>query len=148
MGQGRTQTHTEAVRRQYAGVRNLELQGFVDQFASDRFQEILSQSWIIVNTALREGLPRSFLEAASFKCAILSRVDPDGFASRFGHRVDDEDFAGGLRRLLKDDAWRSLGEAAHAYVSTKYGYESSIAQHLDAYARLVGPASLYSHPSH
>jgi hypothetical protein len=53
-----------------------------------------------------------------------------------------------LGRLLKNDAWRSLGEAAHAYVSTKYGYESSIVQHLDAYARLVSPASLYSQPSH
>lgn len=147
MGQGRTQSHTEAVRRQYAGVRNLELQGFVDQFASERFQQVLSQSWILVNTALREGLPRSFLEAASFKCAILSRVDPDGFASRFGHRVENEDFAGGLRLLLKEDAWRRLGEAAHAYVLTKYGYEAAIAQHLEAYERLVRPPSLYSQPS-
>jgi glycosyltransferase involved in cell wall biosynthesis len=144
MGQARSPAMTEALRRRYGGLSNLELQGFVDQFSSDRFQQILSQSWILVNTALREGLPRSFLEAASFKCAILSRVDPDGFASRFGHRVEGDDFAGGLRQLLKDGAWRSKGEEAHAYVSTKYGFESSITQHLEAYRRVVRPASLYS----
>ncbi|MFL5537114.1 MAG: glycosyltransferase family 4 protein, partial [Gemmatimonadales bacterium] len=97
MGQARTAELTEMLHRQYGGLPNLELEGFVDQFSSTRFQEILAQSWILVNTALREGLPRSFLEAAAFKCAILSRVDPDGFASRFGYRVEEDDFAGGLR---------------------------------------------------
>ena len=147
LGQARTQEHTEVLRRRYAGVHNLELQGFVDQFATERFQQILSQSWILVNTALREGLPRSFLEAAGFKCAILSRVDPDGFASRFGHRVENDDFTGGLRLLLRNDAWRGLGEAAHAYVSRKYGFEAAIAQHLEAYDRLVRPSPLYSQSS-
>ena len=37
--------------------------GFVDQFQSARLQSILSQSWILVNTSVREGLPTSFLEA-------------------------------------------------------------------------------------
>jgi hypothetical protein len=97
---------------------------------------VLSQSWILVNTALREGLPRSFLEAASFRCAILSRVDPDGFASRFGCRVENDDFAGGLKVLLQEGRWRRLGEKAQAYVSGKYGFESSINQHLEAYQRL------------
>jgi glycosyltransferase involved in cell wall biosynthesis len=140
MGQARTPEITALLHRQYGELPNLQLEGFVDQFASNRFQEVLSQSWILVNTALREGLPRSFLEAASFKCAILSRVDPDGFASRFGRRVDDDDFASGLDQLLKDGAWRSKGEEAHAYVSEKYGFDTSIAQHLEAYRRVV------SHP--
>jgi glycosyltransferase involved in cell wall biosynthesis len=138
MGQARTPEITALLHRQYGGLPNLELEGFVDQFSSGRFQEVLSRSWILVNTALREGLPRSFLEAASFKCAILSRVDPDGFASRFGRRVDDDDFASGLRELLKDDAWRRKGEAAHAFVSDKYGFEAAIAQHIEAYGQAVG----------
>lgn len=133
IGQARTASRTEELQRRYAGISNLELQGFVDQFSSDRFQQILSQSWILVNTALREGLPRSFMEAASFECAILSRVDPDGFASRFGHRVEHDDFAGGLRWLLADGAWRERGRQARAYVSSKYGFEPSVEKHLQAY---------------
>lgn len=137
MGQARTPEITALLRQQYGGLPNLELEGFVDQFTSTRFQEVLSRSWILVNTALREGLPRSFLEAASFKCAILSRVDPDGFASRFGHRVEDDHFAAGLRLLLQDGSWRRKGEEAHAYVSEKYGFEASIAQHVEAYSRAL-----------
>jgi glycosyltransferase involved in cell wall biosynthesis len=137
LGQGRTAARTASLRRQYAGIGNLELEGFVDQFSSTRFQQVLSRSWILVNTALREGLPRSFLEAAAFKCAILSRVDPDGFASRFGYRVEKDDFADGLRRLLKDDAWRRRGEEAHEYVTRKYGFEQSIQQHLAVYRQVA-----------
>jgi glycosyltransferase involved in cell wall biosynthesis len=137
LGQGRTAARTAALRRRYAGIGNLELEGFVDQFSSTRFQQVLSQSWILVNTALREGLPRSFLEAAAFKCAILSRVDPDGFASRFGYRVGNDDFAGGLRQLLKDEAWRRRGEEAHEYVTRKYGFEQSIQQHLAVYRQVA-----------
>jgi glycosyltransferase involved in cell wall biosynthesis len=111
--------------------------GFLDQFSSPEFHQLLSQSWILVNTALREGLPRSFLEAAYFKCAILSRVDPDGFASRFGRRVDNDDFAGGLRSLLAQDSWRGRGEAAHDYVAGRYGVEQSVSQHLEVYRRFV-----------
>jgi glycosyltransferase involved in cell wall biosynthesis len=148
MGQARTPALTELLQHEYGGLPNLELQGFVDQFSSPRFQETLSQSWILVNTALREGLPRSFLEAAAFKCAILSRVDPDGFASRFGQRVQDDDFAGGLRRLLESGGWRRKGEEAHAYVAEKYGFESSISQHVDAYRRVVRRSPLYSPASH
>jgi len=71
------------------------------------------------------------------ECAILSRVDPDGFASRFGHRVEDDHFAAGLRLLLQDGSWRRKGEEAHAYVSEKYGFEASIAQHVEAYSRAL-----------
>jgi glycosyltransferase involved in cell wall biosynthesis len=138
MGQARTSARTQALRRRYGKVSNLELQGFVDQFASEQFQQTLSRSWILVNTALREGLPRSFLEAAYFKCAILSRVDPDGFASRFGRKVENDDFAGGLSSLLAQGAWRRRGEEAHEYVSGKYGLEPSISQHLEVYQRLAG----------
>jgi glycosyltransferase involved in cell wall biosynthesis len=138
MGQARTTDQTEAIRRRFAHLPNLQMPGFVDQFSSQEFQQLLSRSWILVNTALREGLPRSFLEAAYFKCAILSRVDPDGMASRFGCRVENDDFAGGLRSLLAGDVWRARGEAAARYVSATYGVEQSVRQHLELY-RQVAP---------
>jgi glycosyltransferase involved in cell wall biosynthesis len=138
MGQARTSSRTDELRRRYGNQGNLELQGFVNQFSSEQFQHTLSRSWILVNTALREGLPRSFLEAAYFKCAILSRVDPDGFASRFGRRVENDDFAAGLRSLLAQNAWRSCGEEAQRYVADTYGVERSVDRHLEVYHRLLG----------
>ena len=44
---------------------------------SQRLSRILGRSWIVVNTAAREGLPNAFLEAAAHRCAILeSRWTP------------------------------------------------------------------------
>lgn len=141
IGQARTRARTATLRRRYAGLPNLEMPGFLDQFSSREFQLLLSQSWILVNTALREGLPRSFLEAGYFKCAILSRVDPDGFASRFGRRVENDDFVEGLESLLAQGRWRGCGEAAHDYVSGTYGVDQSVTQHLEVYQRLAGTRS-------
>ena len=71
---------------------------------------MLSQSWILLNTAVREGLPDSFVEAAGHKCAILSYVDPDGFASNFGYHAKNNDFEEGLTALLANDMWKEKGE--------------------------------------
>ena len=100
------------LRKRYGAIGNLELTGFLDRFASPRFAEILSKSWILVNTAAREGLPVTFLEAASYRCAIVSQVDPDGFASGFGYHAKAGDFETGLRTLLENDRWRARGEVA------------------------------------
>jgi glycosyltransferase involved in cell wall biosynthesis len=142
MGKGRTETNENDVRARWAGLPNVTLLGLVDQFADpERFWSTLGGSWILVNTALREGLPRSFMEAAGQGCAILSRVDPDGFASRFGHRVIDDDFASGLAKLLEGDRWRALGEAGRRHVAATYGLETAVDRHLDAYADALEAAA-------
>ncbi|MBM3517031.1 MAG: glycosyltransferase family 4 protein [Alphaproteobacteria bacterium] len=51
--------------------------GLIDQFASRRLFDILDESWIVVSTATREGLPNAFLEAAAHRGAILSNVASD-----------------------------------------------------------------------
>ena len=109
VGKGRTDDYDREMRQRYGTLPNVELPGFIDQFTSQRFFELLSSAWVLVNTSLREGLPRSFMEAASCGCAILSRVDPDCFASRFGFRADHDNFVEGLQWLLADDRWRALG---------------------------------------
>ena len=125
------------LRQRYGGIANLELTGFLDRFASPRFAEVLSRSWVLVNTAAREGLPVTFLEAASYRCAILSQVNPDEFASRFGCHAEAGDFEAGLRTLLSNDRWRACGEAACAYVGATHALDVVIDQHLDAYRSLV-----------
>ena len=71
----------------------------------------------MVNTATREAMPNAFLEAAAHGCAILSAVDPDGFASRFGWHVVRDDFAAGLAALLAHGTWRERGQAARRHVT-------------------------------
>jgi len=128
------------LRHRYGAIANLELTGFLDRFASPRFAEILSSSWILVNTAAREGLPVTFLEAASYRCAIVSQVDPDAFASRFGYHAEAGDFEAGLRHLLDDDRWRACGEAAYDYVRTTHALDVVIDKHLEVYRSLMRSA--------
>ena len=111
MGNAQGRRRDQGLRLRYGDIPNLEMTGFIDQFSSRRFEEILSRSWILVNTSELEGLPRAFLEAAFHECAILASVDPDGFASRFGYRVTDGNYSGGLQTLLNDSKWRGPGQA-------------------------------------
>jgi hypothetical protein len=111
--------------------------GAIDQFESDRLARIYERSWVLVNASAREGLPNTFLEAAASRCAILSTVDPDGFASRFGHHAADGDLAAGLRRLLDGGRWRDRGEAAGEFVKGVFETGRAIDAHLDAYHQVV-----------
>ncbi len=123
------------LRARYAGIANLEMPGIIDQFASGRLSEILGKSWVVVNTSLREGLPTTFIEAAAHRCAILSYLDPDAFASRFGRLAAPGMLADGLAGLLANDAWRGLGEAGHRHVRDVYSVEAAIDRHIAAYRR-------------
>jgi len=125
------------LRRRYSGIPNLELTGPIDQFTSNRVSEILAKSWILVNTSLREGLPTTFVEAAAHRCAILSYLDPDGFASRFGQVAQPGELAEGLRQLLRDDTWRGRGDAGYDYVRGVYSTEAAIDRHLEVYRQVL-----------
>jgi glycosyltransferase involved in cell wall biosynthesis len=128
---------TSALESRYAGLPNVEYRGFLDQFGSDEAQQVYDRSWVLVNTAAREGLPNSFLEAAARRCAILSEVDPDGFASRFGYCAKSGDFVSGLGWLLDQDRWRGLGESGAKFVRANFEMELAMRRHLDAYSRLL-----------
>jgi glycosyltransferase involved in cell wall biosynthesis len=125
------------LRERYGGVRNLRLIGVVDQFRSPALFDLLARSWILVNTAAREGLPTVFLEALAHRCALLSHVDPDGVASRFGEVVADDDFAGGLKTLLQSDSWRAKGLAGYHYVRANFEVDAVVDKHLAVYRALL-----------
>lgn len=127
---------TARLERLRAPLANVEYRGFLDQFGFDDAQQVLARSWILVNTSAREGLPNAFLEAGAHRCAILSEVDPDGFASRFGYRVTGGDFATGVERLLINDCWRGLGEAGMEFVRQNFEMDLAIRRHLAVYAKL------------
>jgi glycosyltransferase involved in cell wall biosynthesis len=137
VGSSRDAEFDRRLRGRYANLPNLEMTGHLDPFGSSRLSNLLSQSWIMVNTASREGMPNAFLEAAAHGCAVLSAVDPGGFTSRFGVRVNNDDFAGGLRELLQGQRWREYGERARAYVRATYEQELAIDKHLSVYRELL-----------
>ncbi len=129
--------YEDELRRKYSGVPNLEMTGTIDPFETDRLQRILSSSWVLVNTAAREGLPITFLEAAANRCAILSAVDPDGFASSFGHCVADGDMQKGLAFLLQQDRWAGAGRRGFEYVGATFSSAIAVGAHLEAYRNVL-----------
>lgn len=91
----------------------------------------------MVNTATREALPNSFLEAAAHQCAILSSVDPDGFASLFGYHAENDDFSRGLETLLKNGLWKERGKRGHEYVKETFEIDRAIDQHIAFYEQVL-----------
>jgi glycosyltransferase involved in cell wall biosynthesis len=137
IGNARDADFDRRLRSRYAHLPNLEMTGYLDPFSSSQLAALLSESWILVNTASREGLPNAFLEAGAHGCAVLSAVDPGGFTSRFGLRVNNDDFAAGLQELLQGEWWRECGERARAYVRATYEQELAIDKHLSEYRELL-----------
>ena len=137
-GKSRNLDWDQYLRSKYGDLPNVEMLGFIDQFKSDELSKTLGKSWIMVNTAAREGLPNAFIEAASHGCAILSAVDPDGFASRFGYHAKDDDFVDGLRALLHDDLWKERALLGREYVGEIFATDKAIDRHIAIYEEKTG----------
>ena len=133
VGKGQDSAYDAELRRRYGNLPNLEMPGFLDQFSGTALSDLLGESWVLANTAEREGLPTSFLEAFAHGCAILSRVDPDRLVSRFGEVVEADGFGAGLDRLLAGDAWRGRGEGGRRYVHEHYELGNVVDRHLAVY---------------
>lgn len=125
------------LRQRFRNVPNLEMPGLINRFREpERMHQLLSDTWIFVSTAVREGLPLTFLEAAAYGCPIISRVDPDQFATRFGKQVHDDDYAAALRSLLAE-APLEKGRAAYHYVRDTYETSRALIAHQEQYARFA-----------
>ncbi len=133
VGESRNKNYEKYLRSKYSNLNNLEIKGFVNQFNSDLVSNIFEESWILVNTAVREGLPNSFLEALAHRCAILSSVNPENVSERFGYHVTDDNFQTGLKKLLEANAWIEKGRAGQKYVSENYELNKAIAEHIRIY---------------
>jgi glycosyltransferase involved in cell wall biosynthesis len=137
IGKGRDNNFDNYLRKKYLGLKNLTMTGFINQFESGKISEILEKSWILVNTATREGLPNSFLEALSYKCAILSSLNPENVTESYGYYVKDNNFKKGLTKLLENDNWKIKGELGRQYVIENYELNRSIEQHVSIYKNFL-----------
>ena len=121
------------LRQQYGRLKNLEMPGLLNRFEQpEQMHQLLSETWVLVSTAVREGLPLTFLEAGAYGCAILSAVDPDQFATHFGKQVKDGDFVTALPQLLQESPLEK-GKLAHSYVKETYESSKALVAHLEQY---------------
>jgi len=110
---------------------NVRMLGHV---AGEEKRRVIASSWVLVNTSVHEGLPVSVLEALACAVPLLSTLDPEAIASRFGvfaGRHEGDGHAAlpalreGLRRLLYDPAERRrLGEAGRDWVRRTHNPEA------------------------
>ena len=87
-----------------------------------------SRAWVLLNTSIHEGLPITFQEALAFGVPIVSALDPDEVASRFGRFVGQElgdgmaavpRFVTALRELIGSKEPRtSLGNRGRNWVES------------------------------
>ncbi len=140
VGRAHDASYDARLRQRYGLMSNVELPGFLPRFGDDSLSALYERAWVLVNTSAREGLPYTFIEAASRDCAILSTLDPEGFASRFGyHAASDsqEELESGMRELL-GGAWLERGRLGGEYVRSTWSEEESINRHLSLYEGLLG----------
>jgi glycosyltransferase involved in cell wall biosynthesis len=97
-------------------------------------QAQLERGWVLLNTSLHEGLAVSYLEAFMHEMPLVSCVDTEGLATRFGRAIDRHPgdgmdalpaFENALRELITDHALRArLGRESRAWVEATHSRES------------------------
>jgi glycosyltransferase involved in cell wall biosynthesis len=137
VGQAHDVSYQQYLERQYFGLPNVEVTGFIDPFSDDTLSRILSRAWILVHPAAREGLPTAFQEASGHEVAILAFVDPGGYVSRFGWRLPDSasvaDMEAALRATIETGDWREKGKAGRAYNLKYHATPISVERHMKVY---------------
>lgn len=109
---------------------NLQMLGHVGEAEKRR---LLASAWVLVNTAIHEGLAVSFQEALACATPIISGENPGGVTARYGIAVEQRGGAGlemlpelaaALDRLLRDaELRRRLGEEGRQWVRATHSQE-------------------------
>ena len=139
IGKAHDKSYQNFLEKTYFNLPNLEITGFIDPFKDHRLHEILSKAWILVHPSAREGLPTAFQEASIHEVAILSFVDPAGYASRFGRVVSRESDVYGLecaiKKMISTREWQEKGKAGRVYNIENHSLSISVKEHLDVYKK-------------
>ena len=133
MGRSHDEARDRELREGYGGVPNLQLTGFVSEEEKSR---ILGESWVLVNTSVREALPVSFLEALAHGTPIISGEDPDGLTADYGYVVEDGDYSAAVKRLLTDDERREKGYRGRRHVEEVHEAGKAVDRHVKIYESL------------
>lgn len=137
IGKAHDEAYQRQIERRAASRSNVELLGFVDPFTDDRMHRTLSEAWMLVHPAAREGLPTAFQEASAREVAIVAFVDPAAYVSRFGVVAAEhggvEALERSVRSLIASGAWREKGKAGRRYNAQHHAVDVSVRAHLQVY---------------
>lgn len=136
MGKSHYPQITERIHKNYSGTKNLEFKGWS---LDKEKNELLEKSWVLVNTSIHECLPISFLEALSYKCALLSCQNPDNVTSDYGISADLYDFKSfekGLEKLIDNNLWQRKANRGYNYVKETHEVNKVIRKHMEIYRNM------------
>lgn len=134
LGKSHDPTKDAELRTRYGSIPNLRLTGFVSE---EEKGQILSRSWALVNTSIREALPVSFLEALAHKTPIISGENPDDLTSSYGFHVEKDGYDDGIEWLLGSDDWRKKGEKGRRRVTEIYEIDRVVDLHIRKYEEVM-----------
>lgn len=137
VGEAHDKHYDQMLRDRYGHLPNLQMPGYVPRFGEHTVRDYYEKAWILVNTSAREGLPYTFMEATAYGVALLSALNPEDFASRFGYFAEDDDFETGLDYLLTDERWKEMGARGARYIAENWSPENCVNEHLRVYQRLL-----------
>lgn len=123
------------LREKYVKFPNIKLKQFITE---EEKKELLSQSWILLNTSIREGLPVTFLEAGANGMSIISSVNPDNYTNKFGATFEDVESAVRLIRQAISEQWHlTRGKLAYDHIKKVHKTEIVMKNHEQLYYRLL-----------
>ena len=122
------------LKEKYSKFDNIYFQDFVSE---EKKFELLGKSWILLNTSVREGIPATYLEAMNTKTCIVASVDPDQYTSKFGIKVNGNDYSGAICEALKDDTYITKGNLGFQHLKETHEISKVMDQHLAIYESLM-----------
>ena len=123
------------LRIEYSKFPNIKLKQFVTE---EEKGKLLSQSWILLNTSAREGLPVTFLEAGSNGMTIISSVNPDNYTKMFGSTFKNIDDAVMLIKRAVLEEWHlTKGKLAYNYIRNVHETEKVMRKHERIYLKVL-----------
>lgn len=122
------------LKDQYKSFSNIHFEEFISE---ERKGELLKQAWILLNTSVREGLPVTFLEAMVRKTCIVSEVDPDGYATRFGVAVREGKYAEAIRMAINGGLYMEKGKLGFEHAVAVHEISSVMNKHVEIYGKII-----------
>jgi glycosyltransferase involved in cell wall biosynthesis len=120
--------------KRYSKYTNIHFHGFISE--SEK-ADLLRASWIFLNTSAREGLLVVFLEAMANKCALVSFVDPDNYASNFGAVATKSNLKQVLLDSINSELHKTVGENASIYIREKHETKKVMAEQVSIFSRVI-----------